>query len=160
MFSFGYMPQYTHSVQLIAFCFVITLTSLLTHSAKLYTGGGNTTIPLSFPPHRISVIAPELLRISLVSAPWQVLGLQATVCEVIEPTLPFSPVSSVRWGRDRGRVVLMGNTDLGINIHTAALSGVCVCCQRGGAGGGGGYASTLKAMVRVIRTMLVGVRPC
>lgn len=78
----------------------------------------------------------------------------ATVCEVIEPRAPSAPPSSA-WRR-RGRAVLMGNTDLGINIHTAARSVVSVCVAKGE----GVYGNTLKAMVRVMRTMLAGVRPC
>lgn len=73
----------------------------------------------------IIIITALMLRIS-----WQVLGLQGIVCEVIEPRVSFPPLSSV-W---RSRVVLMGNTDLGINIHTAALH-CCVWSQGGGAGG-------------------------
>lgn len=34
--------------------------------------------------------------------------------------------SSLWWSRDRGRAVQMGNTGLGINIHTAALCVMCV----------------------------------
>lgn len=58
------------------------------------------------------------------------LGLWGTVCEVIEPRVLFPPVSSA-W--NRGIVVLMGNTDLGINIHTAALLCFCVsmCVSKG-----------------------------
>lgn len=75
-------------------------------------------------------------------------------CEVIEPRDPSAPASSVWWRR--GRAALMGNTELGINIHTAALLVMSVCVAKGE----GVYGSALKAMVRVMRTMLARVRPC
>lgn len=74
-------------------------------------------------------------------------------CEVIKPRDPSAPLSSVWW---RGRAALMGNTELGINIHTAALLVMSVCVAKGE----GVYGSALKAMVSVMRTMLARVRPC
>lgn len=74
-------------------------------------------------------------------------------CEVIKPRDPSAPLSSV-WRR--GRAALMGNTELGINIHTAALLVMSVCIAKGE----GVYGSALKAMVSVMRTMLARVRPC
>jgi len=103
--------------------------SLLIHGAKYIQkgGGGDIKCQKSFHPFTDPCYYTHVVE----DFPSAVLhntrrGLWGAVCEATEPRAPSPPASSAR--RSRGRGVLMGSTDLGINIHTAALHMfVCVC---------------------------------